>query len=123
MDKRLNVKSLENETTNFHEKGKDYLSDSEIKDILEASKKTRYLKRNYLLLLMIYRHGLRVSEAIAFKKADINLKDASIWISRLKRGLSTEHPISGDELRAIKRYLNSRKDNLPWLFVNGRRMP
>ena len=118
-----NVKSSKKETTNFHEKGKDYLSDSEIKIFLEASKKTRYPKRNYLLLLMMYRHGLRVSEVIALKKTDINLKDSRVWINRLKGGLSTEHPISGDELRAIKRYLNSREDNLPWLFVNERGVP
>ncbi len=123
MVKRRNVKSPEEETTNFHEKGKDYLSDSEIKTFLETSKRTRYPKRNYHLLLMMYRHGLRVSEAIALKKSDINLKDSRIWINRLKGGLSTEHPISGDELRAIKRYFNSREDNLPWLFVNERGMP
>ena len=41
-------------------------------------------------------------------------------MSQLKNGLSVEHPISGDELRAIKRYFTSRKDNLPWLFVNER---
>ena len=123
MSNRRNVKSREKETTNDHEKGRDYLSDSEVKEFLEASKKTRYPKRNYLLLLMMYRHGLRVSETIAIKKTDVNLKDSRIWINRLKGGLSTEHPISGDELRAIKRYLNSREDNLPWLFVNERGTP
>jgi len=123
MVNKRNVKSSEKETTNFHEKGKDYLSDSEIKTFLEASKKTRYPKRNYLILLMMYRHGLRVSEAIALKKSDINLKDSRVCVNRLKGGLSTEHPISGDELRTIKRYLNSRKDNLPWVFVNERGLP
>lgn len=54
MAKRRNVKNSENQTTNSHEKGRDYLSDSEIKTFLEASKKTRYPKRNYLLLLMMY---------------------------------------------------------------------
>ena len=41
----------------------------------------------------------------------------------MKGGLSTEHPLSGNELRAIKRYLNSRIDNLPWLFVSERGLP
>jgi len=101
MVKRHNVKSSEKETTNFHEKSKNYLSDSEIKTFLEASKKTRYPKRNYLLLLMMYRHGLRVSEAVSLRKSDVNLKDSRVWINRLKGGLSTEHPISGDELRVL----------------------
>lgn len=94
-----------------------------MKELLEASKRTRYPKRNYLLLLMMYRHGLRVSEAIGLKISDVNLKESRVWVNRLKKGLSVEHPIEGDELRAIKRYLASRSDNLPWLFVNERGTP
>lgn len=123
MPNRQNVKSDNKRTTDAHERGRDYLSPDEIKSLLEASKKTRYPKRNYLLLLMMYRHGLRVSEAISLKKSDINLKQSRLWVKRLKSGLSVEQPIAGDELRAIKRYLGSRDDNLPWLFVNERGLP
>ncbi|VAW13840.1 Type 1 fimbriae regulatory protein, FimB/FimE family [hydrothermal vent metagenome] len=108
-----NVKSTEKGTANSHERRKDFLSESEMKVLLGFAKKSRYPKRNYLLLLMIYRHGLRVSEAIQLKRTDINIKESRIWVSRLKNGLSVEHPISGDELRAIKGYFASRKDNLP----------
>jgi hypothetical protein len=31
-------------------------------------------------------------------------------VRRLKNGLSVEHPIAGDELRAIKQYLATRTD-------------
>jgi len=37
--------------------------------------------------------------------------------------LSVEQPIAGDELRAIKRYLATRTDKLPWLFISERRQP
>jgi len=40
-----------------------------------------------------------------------------------KGSLSVEHPIAGDELRAIKRYLATRTDKLPWLFVSERASP
>jgi hypothetical protein len=41
----------------------------------------------------------------------------------LKNGLAVEHPIAGDELRAIKRHLGNRTDALPWLFLSERKQP
>src|SRR3954462_15314072 len=37
--------------------------------------------------------------------------------------LSVEQPIAGTELRAIKRYLATRSDGLPWLFISERGQP
>lgn len=123
MSTKRNIKSSKNKTANSHERRKDFLTDAEIQLLLKAAKKTRYPLRNHLLILMMYRHGLRVSEVITLKKAHLNLAESRIWINRLKSGLSVEQPIAGDELRVIKRYLRTRKDELPWLFVSERKVP
>ncbi len=99
---------------------KDFLTGPEMDALLKASKKSRYPIRDYIILLMMYRHGLRVSELINIKLKDLNLQQSSLWVNRLKNGLSGNHPIKGDELRAIKRYLKTRSDQLPYLFINER---
>ena len=54
------------------------------------------------------------------RRDQLDVKRSRLWVGRLKGSLSVEHPIAVDELRAIKRYLATREDNLPWLFISER---
>lgn len=117
---RRNVKSSSAVVTDAHERRKDFLNETEIANLLEAAKRGRHGTRDHLLMLMMFRHGLRVSEVIGVRRDDIDFDQARLWVRRLKNGLAVEQPITGDELRAIKRYLATRLDRLPWLFVSER---
>ncbi|MDD9941642.1 MAG: tyrosine-type recombinase/integrase [Myxococcales bacterium] len=123
MASRRNVKSSRGTTADLHERDKDFLDEPEVQKLLDAAKKGRHRVRDHLLLLMMYRHGLRVSEAIALKVKDVNLRQSRLWVQRLKNGLSVEQPMPGDELRAVKRYLRERDSKLPWLFLSERGQP
>jgi type 1 fimbriae regulatory protein FimB len=120
---RRNVKSGTTLSADHRSRSKDYLDQTEVDQLLTAAKAGRHGTRDSLLLMMIYRHGLRVSEAVSLRVGDVNLQQARLWVNRLKNGLSVEQPIPGDELRAIKRYLAKRATGLLWLFLSERGQP
>jgi type 1 fimbriae regulatory protein FimB len=125
--RRPNQRSVKSEcdqaAADAHERSKDFLAPAEMDKLLEALKRGRHGARDHLLGLMMYRHGLRVSEAINLRRDEVNLDHSRLWVRRLKNGLSVEQPIAGDELRGIKRYLGTRTDNLPWLLLSERDQP
>src|SRR5215831_17157738 len=67
-----NVKS----TTDPH-RAKDFLDPTEIKSFLQAAKAGRQGTRDHLLFLMMYRHGLRCSEAIDIRIEDVSFDRAT----------------------------------------------
>jgi type 1 fimbriae regulatory protein FimB len=103
-----------------------HLTGLEVEKLLAAVKGARHEARDRCLILLMFRHGLRVSEAVGLKLADVDLEGRSLHVKRLKRGLSTTHPLRGDELRVLKAWLTERQRMRPdgkALFVSERRQP
>ena len=75
-----NVKSAPATATDAHERGKDFLNDAEIAALLDAAKAGRHGVRDHLLILVMFRHGLRVSEAVGLRRDEVDLDHARLWL-------------------------------------------
>jgi type 1 fimbriae regulatory protein FimB len=104
--------------------GKDFLTESEMKLFLDAARHGRHGVRDHAMMLMAFRHGLRVSELIDLRLKDIDLESARLYVRRRKGSLSTHQPIEGDELRALRAWLRLRElradARSPYLFLSER---
>jgi type 1 fimbriae regulatory protein FimB len=103
-----------------------HLTRLEVEKLLTATKGTRYAARDHCLLLLMFRHGLRVSEACGLVLSQVDIESHVLHVKRLKDGLSTTHPLKGDELRAIKAWLKERarmKPETDAFFLSRRHGP
>ena len=104
--------------------GKDFLTEAEMKCFLHAARGGRHGTRDFAMMFMTYRHGLRVSELIDLRLKDIDLKTARFYVRRKKGSLSTHQPIEGDELRALRAWLRIREQRADahstYLFLSER---
>jgi len=97
-------------------RSREYLQTSEVDALLEAaSEHSRYRDRDYALILMMFRHGLRAVEAAMLEWKDIDLSRNSIYIRRVKGSQSGVHPLEPDEREAL---LKIQQSAVPQIFVN-----
>lgn len=101
-----------------------HLTQIEVERLILATKGGRNEARDRCLLLLMFRHGLRVSEACSLKLSQVDIDSRVLHVARLKKGLSTTHPLRTDEIRAIKYWLSERarmKPDCDVFFVSQRR--
>src|SRR5215469_14458268 len=106
--------------------GRDYLTGLEVGKLIAATRASRNEARDRCLLFLMFRHGLRVSEACRLKLDQVDAKGKVLHIARLKRGFSTTHPLRGFELKAIGGWLKHRARMEPkckTFFVSEQRKP
>ena len=103
---------------------RDHLTPTEVKLLIEVVRKKGgwYSYRNSILILMLYRHGLRRSEAAHLRWSDIDLEGGTIYIRRIKGSRSGRHPLQGDEMRALKKLKRDYYPS-PFVFTTNRYTP
>jgi type 1 fimbriae regulatory protein FimB len=82
----------------------------EVDRLLAATKDNpRTGLRDRCLILLMFRHGLRVTEACAMRMDQVDLESKIIQVRRLKGGLSTTQPLRTEEIRLLKGWMAERE--------------
>jgi integrase len=102
---------------------REHLTEGEMAKLLTALKANRHGHRDWLIGLLIYRHGLRVSEACDLRWDDLNLAKGTITVRRLKGGVDSGHYLERDELAGLKRRQREQEPKAAYVFVNERGQP
>lgn len=107
---------------NHKTRTREHLTPAEMEALLKSATSGRYGHRDRTLLLLMYRHGLRVTEAISLRWERVDLKARLLAVQRLKKGVPSTHPLRGTELRALRQLRREWPDS-PYLFVSERGGP
>jgi site-specific recombinase XerD len=102
---------------------REYLTEAEVGRLMEAAKGNRYGQRDATMVLVAYRHGLRVSELVDLRWDQVEFRTATLHVRRVKQGTPSTHPIPGDELRALRRLQREQKLKSPFVFTSERGAP
>jgi integrase len=91
--------------------------------LLQAARRNRWGHRDSTMILVAWRHGLRVSELVDLRWDQIDFATATLHVRRAKRGTPSTHPILGDELRALRRLQREQEPKSPFVFTSERGGP
>lgn len=108
---------------NLEKRSREYLTVSEVKALIDAAKDIgRHGSRDALLMLITYRHALRVGETTDLRWDQVDLNRGRLHVNRLKNGDPSVHYLEGDEIRALRKI---RRDypNSDFVFPSERQGP
>jgi integrase len=89
---------------NAERRPREYLTPAEVEMLIAtARKRGRYGHRDATMILIAYRHGLRIGELVALRWDQVDFGEGFLHVTRLKHGVPSVHPLGGKELRAQRR--------------------
>lgn len=109
--------------TNLEVRTREYLTPAEVKAVVEAAKVSgRHGFRDALLILIAYRHALRVSELVDLRWEQFDLNRGKMHVNRLKNGDPSVHFLEGEEIRALRKLRRDYPSN-SFVFLSERQGP
>src|SRR5580700_6583843 len=102
---------------------REYLTETEVERLIEAARDNRWGHRDSTMLLIAFRHRLRASELVDLRWEQVDLENAILHVRRVKQGTPATHPLTGRELRALRRLQREQEPKSPFVFVSERGDP
>ncbi len=104
-------------------RSREYVQEQEVTALVQAAGQVgRHGARDATLILLAYRHGLRVSELVSLRWDQVDLQHGLLHVTRRKHGVPSVHPLRGPELRALRR-LQRDYPATAYLFLSERKAP
>ena len=127
MPKAKTAPNTENRTVpirkpNKELRSREYLTPNEIELLMKTARGNRRGHRDATMILLAYRHGLRVSELCGLRWDQLDMKQGTLHVNRLKNGIPSVHPLGGTELRALRKLEREEPENR-FLFISERGAP
>lgn len=108
---------------NQDRRSREYLTPGEMDRLMAAARKLgRHGHRDATMVLVAYRHGLRVSELVSLKWSQVDLQQGLLHVNRRKNGSDSTHPLFGPEIRALRKVGRDYPET-PYVFVTERKGP
>ena len=104
-------------------RSREHLTDAEIERLIAAARNNRWGHRDATMILVAYRHGLRVSELVDLRWEQVDFNHGVLHVRRVKKGSPATHPIIGDEMRALRRLQREQEPRSPFVFTSERGSP
>jgi integrase len=106
-------------------RSREHLTPGEIELLIKTarSRDGRYGHRDATMILVCYRHVLRVGELCGLRWDQFDFEQGLVHVRRLKNGRPSVHPIRGLEIRALRRLKREQLPASPYVFTTERRGP
>src|ERR1700733_2862621 len=101
-DSGLRTVTLRRRSNSEMGRDREHLTEREVECLIKAAKGNRHGHRDTTMILIGFRHGLRVSELCGLQWSSIEFETATMHVRRAKGGQDATHPLLGDELRALR---------------------
>jgi integrase len=101
---------------------REHLTPKEVESLIDAVGGNRWGQRDATMILLAYRHGLRAAELIDLRWDQVDFDQAVLHIRRVKNGIPSTHPLTGMEMRSLRRLRRDGPDG-PFVFVSERGAP